>query len=103
MASSSSIRLVVVCTLLCTLLMGAVEVVAASFVVPPDREMVRRSHAIVIASALTSYTQISAYGGIETVTPMSIEEVIKGRIEESIVNVHEPGGRYRDQLRIVFG
>ena len=51
---------------------------AATFIVPSDREIVQRSHAIVIGSALTSYTQLTPAGGVETLTPISVEEVISG-------------------------
>jgi hypothetical protein len=76
---------------------------AATFVVYPDRELVRRSDAIVVGAALTSYAQVAAYGGIETVTSFSIEEVIKGSIDSARIAVHEPGGVLQNHTRIVPG
>src|SRR2546423_8945159 len=40
---------------------------AATFVVPPDREMIHRSDAIVIATPTLSYSEVTR-DGIETVT-----------------------------------
>ncbi len=76
---------------------------AATFVVPADREMVRRAHVIVVASALTSYTQLTPQGGIETVTPISIEEVISGGKVPDTINIVEPGGRLGDRATIIPG
>src|SRR6059036_314502 len=76
---------------------------AATFVVPTDREMVRRSDAIVVGSALTSYTQLTAAGGVETVTPVSIEEVIAGGNLPDVVNVFEPGGSHNGRYTLVAG
>src|SRR5688500_2465404 len=76
---------------------------ATTFVVYSDRELVRRPDAIVVGSALTSYTQTAAYGGIETVTPFSVEEVLKGSIGSASLTVHEPGGRHGDRVKIVAG
>src|SRR6266849_71258 len=75
---------------------------AATFVVPSDRELVRRAHAIVIANALPSYTRLTDDGGIETVTPMEVEERIKGRVGD-VVNVVEPGGTFGDMTTFIAG
>ncbi len=76
---------------------------AASFIVPPDRRMVQDAPAIVIASALGSHTQLIANGGIETVTTMSVSEVLKGTIEGDPLDIHEPGGVYKDRAIIIPG
>lgn len=85
----------------CALLARAVN--ATTFVVPADRDMVRRAHAIVVGSALSSYTELNASGGIETVTPISIEEVIKGGGFGTVIDVVEPGGEYEGRVTIVAG
>lgn len=64
---------------------------AATFVVPTDRDMVRRAQGVVVATALPSYSQMSPEGGIETVTPVAVDEWIKGR-GASRIDVVEPGG-----------
>ena len=65
---------------------------AATFIVPTDRDMIRRSDAIVVGEALSSYTQRGEHVAIETVTPFSVSEVIKGDISSKTINIHEPGG-----------
>src|SRR5260221_7992880 len=76
---------------------------AATFVVPPDRDMVKQATAIVVASALSSRTQLNDAGGIETITAMSVEEVIKGDIEGSTFEVYEPGGVYEKRASTIPG
>ncbi len=56
----------------------AVVASGATFVVPTDRELIHRTDAIVIGNALVSYSQLNDRGGIDTVTSISVEEVIKG-------------------------
>jgi hypothetical protein len=76
---------------------------AASFIVPADRHLVRQATAIVIGSALSSHTQLNADGGIETVTIVSVEEVLKGSIESDAFELYEPGGVYKDQAKVIPG
>ena len=88
----------------CTaLLVATSSAFAASYVVTTDRETVRRADAIVIASALSSYPQEGANGAIETVTVISIEEVLKGSVSTPTIEIHEPGGRLGKRIRIVAG
>jgi hypothetical protein len=75
---------------------------ASSFVVPSDRELIRRADAIVIGSALSSYPQLNTSGGIETVTVLSIEETIKGTAAGTI-NIVEPGGELGKRATVVAG
>jgi hypothetical protein len=65
--------------------------------------MVHQAPAIVVASALESHTQLDANGGIETVTTMSIEEVIKGTVHADSIDVHEPGGVLEDRATVIPG
>lgn len=76
---------------------------SATFVVPTDRDMVRRADAIVIGSVLTSYPQFNDHLGVETVTPFSIQEVIKGRVSSPIIDIIEPGGVLEDRFTIIPG
>ncbi len=82
---------------------AAVSASAATFVVPPDRDLVRQSDAIVVASALGSYCQHTAAGGIETVTTFSIEEAVKGASLSTEIDVHEPGGTLGDTGMMIPG
>lgn len=81
----------------------ASTVSAATFAVRPDRELIHRSDATVIATALTSYSILNETGGIDTVTPVSVEEVIKGNVAGSTVNVVEPGGVYDGKSMLIAG
>jgi hypothetical protein len=75
----------------------------ASFVVPVDRDLIHRANAIVVGSALTSYARTNDEGGIETVTPFSISEVIKGRVGDTTIDVVEPGGLLNGRATIIAG
>src|SRR3954452_4863155 len=81
----------------------APAVFAASFVVPSDRDLIHRARAIVIATPLASFTQINDEGGIETVTPIRIEEVLKGAGIGDSLNVVEPGGEYDGRATVIPG
>jgi len=83
-------------------LLAAPALFSATFVVPPDRAMVARADAIVVATAQTSSTRISALGGIETVTPLQVEEVIKGDLLGDAA-VHEPGGTIGSRTTFIAG
>src|SRR5437867_367043 len=67
--------------ILCVCVIALAEsLIAASFIVPSDRRMVQTASAIVVGSALSSHTELNANGGIETVTTVSVEDVLKGSI-----------------------
>jgi len=78
---------------------------AATFVVPNDREMVRRADAVAVATVLSQYTRVTDDDSIETVTTMSLEETIKGLVTASATtfDVHEPGGVVGDRTLIIPG
>lgn len=76
---------------------------AATFVVPDDRSLVRQSEAILIAASVYTYSQQSDDGGIETITNMTVEEVIKGTVGSDAIDVREPGGVLDDRALIIPG
>jgi hypothetical protein len=76
---------------------------AATFVVPSDRAMVARSHAIVRGSVLSVFSQGTAEGGVETVSTVAVDETIKGQVAESVITVFEPGGRLGEHTLIIPG
>src|SRR5437588_12525720 len=89
---------------LCLLVLGiASQTYTATFVVPSEREMVRRATAIVIGSALQSRTQLTASQGIETVTSFSIEQTIKGFFPQTLIDIHEPGGAHGNHVTYIPG
>lgn len=76
---------------------------ATTFVVPSDRQLIHHADAIVLGSALTSFSRLNEDDGIETVTPFSVTEVIRGSQVASVIEVVEPGGTYRDRATIIAG
>lgn len=92
------IRRVPLLTVACLL---ATSVFATTFVVPSDGNLVNRAGTIIVGKAVTSYTQRSERGAIETVTTIDVEEVLKGRLAEKSIKVHEPGGKYGDVIEVV--
>ena len=77
---------------------------AATYVVPPDDVLAGRAKAIVIARALTSYAEESETHGIETVTVLSIEEVLKGDLQAgSEVKVRTIGGVLGKRAKVIPG
>ena len=58
---------------------------------------------IVIATPLASYAQINDDGGIETVTSIRIEEVLKGEGLGDSLTVVEPGGEYGGRATVIPG
>src|ERR1700752_1752390 len=76
---------------------------AATFVVPTDRDMVRRSDAIVVGWALKSDSRLTADGGIETVTPLVVDEVIKGSFLPETIDIYEPGGTVDGRSELIAG
>jgi hypothetical protein len=83
-------------------LLAAPSIFAATYIVPSDRAMVHRADAIVIVSALASYSTLDQNNAIETVSTFSVEEVIKGNIGGSL-EVREPGGTYGNRSTIIGG
>jgi uncharacterized cupredoxin-like copper-binding protein len=71
---------------------ASVNAFATSFVVPSDRDLVRSADAIVVGVAIRSFAQLNAEGGIETVTSVSVAQVIKGMVPSATIDVYEPGG-----------
>ena len=75
---------------------------AATFAVAKDRDFIRSAEAIVVATALDSYTRLDDAGAIDTVTIFSVEEVLKGNIGDSL-ELHEPGGTYKKRTVTIPG
>jgi hypothetical protein len=84
------------------LFLFTVPVFATTFVVRDDRDLIGRSHAIVMGTALDSYPQWSEEGGVETLTIFSVTEVIKGKVSPTI-NIVEPGGSIDGMSTILSG
>ena len=76
---------------------------ASTFVVPDDSTFVHAARQIVVGSALRSYTTTGSENAIETITVFSVEEVIKGSLLQSSLEIHEPGGIYEQRALVIPG
>ncbi len=76
------------------LLSLAVPVFAVTYLVPPDGEIVRAAKAIVIATALSSYSMEGDDGRMTyTVYKLRVDEVLKGELQvKETIDVTQPGG-----------
>ena len=84
------------------LLGAAASALAVSYVVPPDPFEIQRSSAIIVGHVLGTHVENSPQFGIETITEVALEEAIKGSVG-TVVQVHEPGGAFAGEARIVPG
>jgi hypothetical protein len=77
---------------------------AVTYIVPTDRDLVRRADAIVVATAIDSHAAITADGRVVTIATLGIDEVLKGafRHRES-VDLYEMGGVVGDRVTIIPG
>jgi hypothetical protein len=83
-------------------LVSATVARAATYVVPTDRDLVRRADAIVVGRAVESHAVANETRGIETLTSFIVEERIKGRVGETF-ELFEPGGALPDVVQYVPG
>src|SRR5260221_1460401 len=51
---------------------------AITYIVPTDRDLVRRADAIIIGTAIESHAELTPAGGIVTVATLTVDEVVKG-------------------------
>lgn len=77
--------------LIVTLLAAATSLQAITYIVPTDRDLVKRAEAIVIGTAISSHAAITANGGVVTVAQFNVERAVKGLIADHI-DIVEPGG-----------
>jgi hypothetical protein len=91
-------------TLVSAILLVAGIANAATFVVPTDRDLIHRADAIIIGTAATSYSQLTADGGIETVTAVTVEQALKGpHLAGGTIDIVEPGGVFGGHAMLIAG
>lgn len=91
-------------SLLLVLLATTGVATAATYIVPPDEVLVANAEAIVVATALGSHAQLTPEGGIETLTDFSVEEVLKGRVnEDRFLRVRQNGGVVGEMAVVIPG
>jgi hypothetical protein len=81
--------------LIVTCLAAATSLQAITYIVPADRDLVKRAEAIVIGTAVESHSEITPNGSVVTVASFDVERTVKGSIGDH-VNVVEPGGAVGD-------
>ena len=76
---------------------------AASYSIPPDESFIGEARAVVVGSALRSWTEMSPEGRIVTKTTFSIEEVLKGDLRAGNLEIVVPGGVYGNHVLFIPG
>lgn len=88
---------------LAAILLPLVPLHAITYLVPQDRDLVRRAEAIAVVTAGEPHSAITADGRIVTLVPLTIGERIKGDISGGRVELVEPGGIVGERARIIPG
>jgi len=91
------VRLLIVC-----FLAAATSLQAITYIVPNDRDLVKRAEAIVIATAVESHSELRDGGRVVTVATLRVERLLKGSVSESVQLV-ELGGAVGNRMTFVPG
>jgi len=93
---------IVVRMMIVLLLALATSLYAITYIVPNDRDLVKRAEAIVIATAVESHAEIRDDQRIVTVATLRVERVLKGSVGESVQLV-ELGGSVGNRVTFIPG
>ena len=88
---------------LIAILVFAMPLGAATFVVPPDDVMVKKAPAIVTGTVTGSHSRFNEVGDIETVINIAVDEVLKGALPQQHVQLVEWGGHIGNKWSWVSG
>ena len=80
----------------------AQSLVASSYVVPPDKILIDKAEAIVVARVSSVWVEDSTEQGIQTITEFVVDNPVKGSIEHRFT-VRMPGGVFGKYARVVGG
>ncbi len=75
---------------------------AITYIVPTDRDLVKRAEAIVVATALDSHSELRDGGRLVTVATLQVERVLKGAVGEKVELV-ELGGAIGNRVTMIPG
>jgi hypothetical protein len=89
--------------LIVSFLAAATSLQAITYIVPTDRDLVKRAEAIVIATAVESHSELRDGGRIVTVATMQVERVMKGNVGGDTVQLAELGGAVEGRVTFVPG
>jgi hypothetical protein len=87
-----------------SVLFVASAVQAITYVVPTDRDLVRRADAIIVATGVASHSQFDANGAIVTIATLRIDDVLKGGFgRRTEIDLVEMGGFVGKTGRMIPG
>lgn len=81
----------------------ATSLQAITYIVPNDRDLVKRAEAIIVATAVESHPELRDEGRIVTVATMQVDRVLKGSITGETVHVTEMGGVIGQRATLIPG
>jgi len=81
----------------------ATSLQAITYIVPSDRDLVKRAEAIVVATAVESHAELRDGERIITVATMQVDRVLKGSIAGDVVQVTEMGGVVGQRATLIPG
>src|SRR6476619_3624584 len=84
-------------------LAAATSLQAITYIVPNDRDLVKRAEAIVIATAVESHSELRDGGRIVTVATLKVESVVKGKFDGDFVQLAELGGSVHGRVTFIPG
>src|SRR5216684_5491312 len=93
---------IVVRTLIVLSLAVATSLHAITYIVPNDRDLVKRAEAIVIATAVESHAELRDGQRIVTVAALQVERVLKGSVGQTVQLV-ELGGAIGGRVKLIPG
>lgn len=94
---------IVVRLLIVSFLAAATSLQAITYIVPNDRDLVKRAEAIVIATAVESHPELRDGARIVTVATLQVERVLKGPVEGEMVQLAELGGSIGGRTTLIPG
>ena len=89
--------------LVVSLLAAATSLQAITYIVPNDRDLVKRAEAIVIATAVESHPELRDGDRLVTVATLQVEQVLKGSIGGETVQLVELGGAVGNRVTLIPG
>jgi hypothetical protein len=89
--------------LIVSFLAAATSLHAITYIVPNDRDLVKRAEAIIVATAIESHPELRDGGRIVTVATLTVEHVFKGSIDGETVQLAELGGSIGGRTTLIPG
>ncbi|HSY52673.1 MAG TPA: hypothetical protein VLC46_27990 [Thermoanaerobaculia bacterium] len=94
---------IIVRMLIVSLLAAATSLRAITYIVPNDRDLVKRAEAIVIAAAVESHSEMRSGDRLVTVATLQVERVLKGSVGGETVQLVELGGAVGKRVSLIPG